>query len=588
MKHEDFQYDATSESYSATWDDCVLTGNHVGYDDHQQLMGEVRATLPSGNLLNHKRLKLLDTWACQEFAKECDARPEAQMKMRQYLTQFGDWVKRRHAEILTASNGVPPDLLRSARHTPPPLVPPLPASAELHPELAEGAAPWLDAYCEYSQKWAPRAASGFHEAVGLWVLSTVAARRVCVAFGKAIFPVLFINLAAESTIYTKSTAVTQGETLLRHAGLDFLLSPNHTTPQALIRSMHGRVSTEYETLEEEEKERLHKRLAFSGQRGWYYAEWGGMLQQMHRSDSPMAMFHELLRRLDDDEPDFSSETIQRGLEFVAHPYLSLLTSSTPHDLAPFMTQGGRWWHDGFWPRFAFIVPDGPPVTTRRPQGRGVPPSALVAALHTWHTSLGMPTIEVESVRDKHDRATGDFRIHRGEFPCQTLTVEQDAEDAYNAYGDAMWTQDIPRDLIPSYARLPDKALRIATLLASLQAQTTVKLCHWTRAQHIAEGWRAMLHRVLTMMGETGHVSKDAQSEEQIEMFLAQEGPQSMRGIQRRTHLDSATLKRLVQGMEFTGRVGSRKHGRSVYVFVPQDEDVPTHEDEKEEQNDIPF
>lgn len=487
-------------------------------------------------------------------------------------------------------NGVPPDLLVRVHHTPPPLMPPLPASAELHPELADGAAPWLDAYCDYSRQWAPRSAAGFHEAVGLWVLSTVAARRVCVAFGKAIFPVLFINLAAESTIYTKSTAVTQGETLLRHAGLDFFLSPNHTTPQALIRSMHGRVSTEYDALEEEEKELLHKRLAFSGQRGWYYAEWGGMLQQMHRSDSPMAMFHELLRRLDDDEDSFSSETIQRGLEFIAHPYLSLLTSSTPHDLAPFMTERARWWHDGFWPRFAFIVPDGPPVTTRRPQGRAAPPSSLVASLHTWHTSLGMPTVEIEKILDKHERPTGDFRIQRGDFPCQTLEVAQDAEDAYNAYGDAMWTQDIPRDLIPSYARLPHKALRIATLLASLQAQQTVQLRHWVRAQQITESWRAMLHRVLTMMGDTGYSSKDAQSEDRIEALLAQEGPQTMRVLQRRTHLDSAILKRLVQSMEYTGRLLSKKQGRSVYVFVPQDEDVPLEgEDNKEEeQNDIPF
>jgi hypothetical protein len=313
-----------------------------------------------------------------------------------------------------------------------------------------------------------------------------------------------------------------------------------------------------------------------------------MLQQMHRMDSPMAMFHELLRRLDDDEESFSSETIQRGLEFIGHPYLSLLTSSTPHDLAPFMTPGAKWWHDGFWPRFAFIVPDAPPVTTRRPQGRTVPPSALISALDTWHRSLGLPVIEVEKVVDQHDRPTGRFRIHREPFPCQTLAVAQDAEDAYNAYGDAMWTQDIPRDLIPSYARLPHKALRIATLLASLQDQSSVQLSHWARAQQITEDWRAMLHQVLLMMGETGYASKDAQVEDQIEAMLAQEGPLPLRTIQRRRHLDGATLKRLIQNMEFLGRVLTRKQGRTLYVFVPQDDDVPTHDDEKEEQNDIPF
>ena len=305
----------------------------------------------------------------------------------------------------------------------------------------------------------------------------------------------------------------------------------------------------------------------------------------------MTLFHELLRRLDDDEAEFSSETITRGLERIPNPYLALITSSTPHDLAPFMVQGGRWWHDGFWPRFAFIVPEGPPVTTRRPQGRGTPPSDLVAALHTWHTSLGMPTVEVSEARDKHDRASGEYRIKRSAFPCQTLVVAQDAVDAYHCYGDATWTTDIPRDLIPSYARLPHKAMRIATLLASMQGQQTVSLAHWTYAQQITEGWRAMLHRVLLMLGDTGHVSKDAQTEDFLENILAQEGPQSLRTLQRRAHVESAVLKRLIQSMEFTGRIGTKKQGRSVYAFVPQDADVPDGEAEnyeEREHDDTPF
>ena len=146
-------------------------------------------------------------------------------------------------------------------------MPPTPRAASLHPELAEGAAPWLDAYCAYSQTWAPRAPVGFHQAVGLWVLSTVAARRVCVEFGKPIFPVLFLNLAAESTIYTKSTAVTQGETLLRHAGCTFLLSPNHITPQAMIRSMHGRVPLEYATPSRKSKRTSRSGLPFLANAG---------------------------------------------------------------------------------------------------------------------------------------------------------------------------------------------------------------------------------------------------------------------------------------------------------------------------------
>ena len=134
-------------------------------------------------------------------------------------------------------------------------------------------------------------------------------------------------------------------------------------------------------------------------------------------------------------------------------------------------------------------------------------------------------------------------------------------------------------------------MRIATLLASLQGKHTVSLAHWAYAQQITEGWRAMLHRVLLMLGETGHSSKDAQTEDFLEGILAQEGPQSLRTLQRRAHVESAVLKRLIQSMEFTGRIGTKKQGRTLYAFLPQDADVPdgeTENDEEREQNDIPF
>ena len=40
---------------------------------------------------------------------------------------------------------------------------------------------WLDNYVEFSMKFSPRSPESFHQVCGLWVLSTVAARRVGVA-----------------------------------------------------------------------------------------------------------------------------------------------------------------------------------------------------------------------------------------------------------------------------------------------------------------------------------------------------------------------------------------------------------------------
>ena len=111
-----------------------------------------------------------------------------------------DLEKATDAWLAQHANGETPVVKRRPCHDQELLVPPLPEQAQLHPELAEGAAPWLDAYCAHSQIWAPRAARGFHAAIGLWMLSAVSARRVCVHLGKPKYPMLFLALVAPSSL----------------------------------------------------------------------------------------------------------------------------------------------------------------------------------------------------------------------------------------------------------------------------------------------------------------------------------------------------------------------------------------------------
>src|SRR5215831_12910982 len=106
--------------------------------------------------------------------------------------------------------------------------------------------------------------------------------------------------------------------------------------------------------------------------------------------------------MDDGNESFESDTIARGLEQVQNPYLALLASATPHDLAQFMRPGSPHWHDGFWPRFAFIAPmaDEIPSRRRQPVGNASLPSNLLRPLQEWHQSLGMPTARIEEVLEK--------------------------------------------------------------------------------------------------------------------------------------------------------------------------------------------
>ena len=51
------------------------------------------------------------------------------------------------------------------------------------------------------------------------------------------------------------------------------------------------------------------------------------------------------------------------------------------------------------------------------------------------------------------------------------------------------------DLIGNYKRFPDKALRIAMMLASLENDNRMEMRHWSRAQMTTEGWRRCLHHL---------------------------------------------------------------------------------------------
>jgi hypothetical protein len=462
-------------------------------------------------------------------------------------------------------------------HTPLPLAPPLPTMAFLDPILADGAAPWLDAYCVHSAHWSPRAAHGFHQAVGLWMLSTIAARRMCVELGSPMYPVLFLAMVARSTLYAKTTTAKLGREGLIQAGCGHLLAADRATPQALLKSMSGRVPQDYGSLPQDAQELLRARVAFAAQRGWYFEEWGGMLQQMTRRDSPMAEFHGLLRVLDDGFGTFTSETIARGLEHVEAPYLSLLASATPHDLARFMEPGSAWWHDGFWPRFALIVPypDEPPREQHRPWGSARLSPSLVEPLQAWHRRLGVPSVDIEASLDAKGKPTGEWRAVRTPLPLQTLPPSPATQDAYERYNSALLRLikdgEAPPDLAASYGRLHDKALRIALLLASFAHQDTISVQYWTYAQQVVETWRLMLHQVLALVAEGRPETREEQLENKIESLVAREGPRTARELHQGIRgWSSKEIAQTLQAMCQVDRLGCQPEGKTKRYGIPLD------------------
>jgi hypothetical protein len=65
-----------------------------------------------------------------------------------------------------------------------------------------------------------------HEAIGLWMLATVAARRVCLSWSGGVFTNLYLANCARSSLFTKTTAAEIGINLIRKAGIAPLLMPD--------------------------------------------------------------------------------------------------------------------------------------------------------------------------------------------------------------------------------------------------------------------------------------------------------------------------------------------------------------------------
>jgi hypothetical protein len=438
---------------------------------------------------------------------------------------------------------------------------PLPDYARLDPKLETDASPWLNAYIEHSRYWSPRSFEGFHEAVGLWLLSTVAARRVVVHFGKPQYTPLLIALAGRSTIHAKTTAAEIGIEVLTAAGLDWLLADDSATPQKFVRDRTQAPPDNFDKLSGKDLALAEMRLMFAGQCGWWYDEFGMLLHAMARSGGAMADFSGLLRKFDDCAPKYVYGTIGRPTDKIIAPYLALMASLTPADLKPLMRKGSAGWSDGFWARWIFVTPPSNEYRNDRfPGGKRTPPPGLVQTLTHWHERLGKPTYYV------HDKEP-----QIGPLPVTVCHMSPDAHEAYYRYNqallDLMATGGM-EDLDAWHGRLATKALRAAALLASLENDNEIELPHWARAQAMAERWRESAYR-LYQQTNTQDVTDKKNAEDAVMKVVERLVSPSVREIgQRIKWLSAGEIQEQLEKLLRAGMVEAVKTTQTIRYRLP--------------------
>lgn len=343
---------------------------------------------------------------------------------------------------------------------------------------------WLEDYIDFSRKWSPRAYDDFHEACALWLLSTVAAGRLIIHLGKPRHTHLYILLVARTSLYAKSTTAEIAIQVLKEIGLAHLLMPDSATPAKFITIMaQGSVEI-----------RGTKITFASAQRGWYYEEFGQHVAAMLKPGGFMSDFLFMLRKFDDDKGEISYSTLTRE-DVIENPYLALLATLTPDDLRPYAKKGSVLWGDGFLARFALVCP---PEALERckdpfPKGKRRIPPSILKQLRSWDKRLGdgITTIKMtKSVRSA-------FEEYDGHLLDSLAKLSN-------------------RDLDGNYAKLSERTLRIAVLLASVAGSSVVSMEYWEKAQEITERWRTGVHELYTQVNEkVTSAEQDHKDEERI-------------------------------------------------------------------------
>jgi hypothetical protein len=471
--------------------------------------------------------------------------------------------------------------------------------------------PWLSAYVAFSRKWSPRACEGFHVACALWLLSTVAARRVVLYLGKAYYTPLFLALVARSGLYAKSTTTSIALDTLAAARLDWLLAADNSTPRRFIHDLSLHLPSNYDVLTAAQRERLHNRLALTSQRGWFYDEFGQQLAALGHARGSLADFRSLLLRLDDCKETYEYATFTHSPDVLHRPYLALLANLTPADMQRSARLSAPLWNDGFWARFAFVCPPAlddspaPARFARFPAGKRAIPPELSTPLRTWHQRLGMPKLEIsfplpcadpEPTNSGTHERTGNLPSPQLDNPSPPLlnvesvepvacTLAEGVEEAYYAHQQELLNvaeqNNIP-DLDASYSRLAEKALRVAMLIASLENGNHIELGHWSLGHHIAEEWRTNLHTLYDQLKAAPPAPAPAEQQPPQEKPLDE---RVLTIVRRHPGLTANEIAHYVRGLSpneavqvldellFSGRIECYVESRSLRYQLPTPSDI---------------
>lgn len=471
-------------------------------------------------------------------------------------------------------------------------MPPLPAVLTFPAHVTANLLPLRDEYRSYSRLLSPEGYEGFHDAAFWMLLSTIAARRIYADYSDRQYTPLYIAFAARTSLYAKTTTANVVKKVLSAAGLRWLLGADRTTPEKLMSDMAGWIPRDYGSLPYDRKEELKLRLAMAGQIGWINDEFGKFVKGMLKQSSTMANYAELLLTFDSCQDEYRNNTISRSSEPITAPYLSMIGNMTLSNMRDSAKSGGDFWTDGFWARFLFITPPSDTyIDAPFSRGEKPVPASISRPLRRWHERLGSPVIDIEELQDEKGKGTGVYQpvtVRERQETC--IHVSDAADDAWKRYRSTikgMLVEMGNEDLDGSYDRLATRAMRVATLIASVLDSSEITIQHWALAQEVAESWRYSLHQFYTQVNRQGKKDEPTMEDRIIEAVkhLLEKGDEtpSARDIAKSLHKESKELKPYLTSLARDGvfqEIPGRQAPRYKLVTEEETKKAETKEDDE--------
>jgi hypothetical protein len=370
------------------------------------------------------------------------------------------------------------------------LRPQLPAGAvdEGLMALASGGRAWLDGYVEWAKSASPLTPKSYHEAMGLWLIAVMTARRVVLRLGgENIFPNLYILIVGRSSIYRKSTAMKLARRVLDRANMGALLLPEEASAEALFEELSGIAPKNFDALSNEARQEWLWGRLFAAQRSIMLDEASTLFGNL-KKEYMQGLAEILLRGYDGDSGRYTKTMKGAGMVSLKAVCLSFLGATTPVMYGKYI--GIEENENGFAARFAVVTPDEQPPYAIS-DGVIEVPAALADRLNFVSRHVLPRPVPTEPPQEPQTPDVIDALADP-----QALTLLNGYRKALNY--DMVIGMNLSDRYAASYARLGTMAVKVALLLATIDAAETgirIEARHAAAAINIVEDWRESLHRI---------------------------------------------------------------------------------------------